>query len=183
MRRRVAFVAFALLAGARESVPAQTPPNVPTVRATDGDAFLRMSGRILLDTIAVWSEVPGTNAQVFTRVKRILDSLKVPYARVDSAGGLISNENFVARRLGGRSNSTWLRCGFGPSGDYANVWRVSASYAISLHPPREGSGTRLGVALMGWARDMSGPTSSQLYCASTGALEQTISKQLLRAGQ
>ena len=183
MRRSVAFAAFAILAGARESVSAQSPPNVPTVRATDGDALMRVGGRILLDTIAVWSEVPGTNAEVFTRVKRILDSLKVPYARVDSAGGLITNESFVARRIAGRANSTWLRCGFGPSGDYANVWRVTATYAIYFHPPREGTGTRLGIALMGWARDMSGPTSSQLYCASTGAFEQTISRQLTRVYQ
>jgi hypothetical protein len=175
----VATLVGAMLVVAPARGGAQNPPNVPSVRTVDGDALLRITGRVLLDTIAVWNDVPGTNAQVFTRVKQMLDSLKIPYSRVDSAGGLITNESFVARRLAGRNNSTWLRCGFGPSGEYANVWRVNASYAMYFHPPTAGTGTRLGIALMGWAKDMSGTASTPLYCASTGALENSIARQIV----
>jgi hypothetical protein len=158
----------------------QTPPNVPAVRAQDGDALTRITGRILLDTLATWVEVPGGNAQVFARMKHLLDSLGMPPSRVDSVGGLIMSEGFVARggRFAGRKNSTWLRCGFGPSGNYADNWRVSVIYGVYVHPGSMTEVTRLGFALTGNAKDMSGSTSSNVQCTSTGELERSVAGAL-----
>lgn len=183
MRCRALFSASAALAlAAPAPAVAQNVPQVPTVRATDGDQLIRgMRDRVLLDSIAVWNEVPASPAQVYTRVRQILDSLKLPYTQADSTGGLIANPSVVVRRLGGVANSKSLRCGFGPSGDYADTWRVTASYAVYVHQStRAGGGTRLGVAVMGQARDMSGASSSSVYCASTGKLESDITSLVQR---
>jgi hypothetical protein len=169
--------AAALALSAPTSIGAQAVPNVPTVRARDGDHLLRTSERILLDTIAIWHDLPAAAATVFSSTRQILDSLKIPYTRTDSAGGLISNEALVTRggRLAGRANSKSLRCGFGPSGDYADNWRVQVAYAIYVHPVI-GGGTRLGIALTGQAKDMSGASSPRVICASTGGLESEIAR-------
>lgn len=158
---------------------AQGVPNLPAVRARDGDQMLRMSERVLLDTMAVWHDLAATPGQVFSNAKQILDSLKIPPTRLDSAGGLIANEALVTRgaRLAGRPNSKSLRCGFGPSGDYADNWRVQVAYAVFLQPTI-GGGTRVGIAVTGQAKDMSGASSSRVVCSSTGNLESEIARLL-----
>jgi hypothetical protein len=54
---------------------------------------------------------------------------------------------------------------------------VTVAYAIYIHTATTiGGGTRLGIALSGSAKDMSGPSSPRVHCASTGALEQEIAR-------
>lgn len=175
----LAAAALALLA--LMPAAAQTTRQSPPARVYDGDDMLGGKRvRVLLDTLAVWELLPGTSGQVYARTRMILDVLKIPYTRADSLGGFIFNEGFVPRggRLAGRANSTSLRCGFGPTGDYADSWRVKVTYAVFIQPSDSGN-TRLAIALMGEAKDMSGAGSATQPCTSTGQLESDIT-QLVR---
>lgn len=174
----VAAGALALLAPVRAA--AQALPNTPTVRMSDGDRMLRgFRDQVLLDTLAIWQDVPGSTGQVFARVKQILNALKVPYTQRDSAQGMIWNEGFVTRggQLAGGPNSTALRCGFGPTGDYADNWRVTVAYAVYIKPSDSG-GSRLGIAVMGQAKDNAGASTPGVFCASKGRLESEVVRLL-----
>jgi hypothetical protein len=133
--------------------------------------------RVLLDTLVVWEQVPGSPGEVYAKARLVLDVLKIPYTRADSVGGLIFNEGFAARggRLAGRPTSTSLRCGFGPTGDYADSWRVTVRYAVFIQPS-DSANTRLGIAVLGEAKDIAGTGSAAMPCVSTGKLEYDIAK-------
>lgn len=177
MTRAICFgvAAAVLVLVAPTRAAAQSPPSATTVRMRDGDAMLHaFRSQVLLDTLAIWQDVPGSPARVYTRVKQILEALKVPYTQTDSTHGMIWNEGFVTRGgLAGSPKSRSLRCGFGPTGDHADSWRVSVAYAVYIKPSH-GGGSRLGIAVMGQAKDNAGSSTPGVFCASQGRLESEI---------
>ncbi|MGH7678628.1 MAG: hypothetical protein ACRENU_09195 [Gemmatimonadaceae bacterium] len=161
----------------------QQPPSSARVAMADGDHMLRaFRDRILLDTLAIWENVPTEPRRAFARVREILGALRIPIGTADSAAGVLFNTNFVTRggQFAGKANSAWMRCGFGPTGDHADQWRVTVAYAVYVQPQTGGQGSRLGVALVGQARDIGGANSPPVFCNTKGSLEMEIVK-LVRA--
>lgn len=180
---RAALKALTLLAFAALTAGAQGLPSGTPITMKDGDAMLRaFRDRVLLDTIAVWADVPGKGPDVYSRARRALAALKLPIAQADSAHGVIWNEGFPTRggRLAGRANSQIMRCGFGPTGDHADQWRVTAAYAVYVRANPDGS-SKIGIAFLGQARDIAGASSAAVLCNSKGVLEEDIIRAV-RAG-
>jgi hypothetical protein len=163
---------------------AQDPSNVPIVRPQDsGERFRSLPERVQLDTLVVWTEIVGNPGESFSRAKRVLDSLKVPYTEADSAIGMIANPGFSPRggRLAGRPNSSAMLCGFGPSGQYADVWRVTISYVMYVKQSDELGGTKIGIGMLAQAKDIHGTSHSTLLCTTTGNFEREVTT-LVRKG-
>lgn len=131
---------------------------------------------IVLDTVAVWTELLASPAEAYGATRQVLDSLKMPLTHVDSAGGLLFNQGFIARgKLAGRRMSWVWRCGSGMTGDYADTWRISMAYAVFIDPTGT-AGSRLGVALAASAQDIQGVDKPAIHCGTTGLLEREIAK-------
>jgi hypothetical protein len=172
---RLALKALALLSFAGTAATAQVP-NVKYTQMKDGDAMLRaFRERVVLDTLAIWADVPGKGPEVYAKARRVIEAMKLPIAQTDSVHGILWNEGFTTRsgRLAGKANSQLMRCGFGPTGDHADQWRVTAAYAIYVRPNPDGS-TKLGVALLGQAKDIAGASSPAVLCNTKGVLENEI---------
>ena len=183
MRAILALAAAALTLGSPTTGVAQIPANAPLVRPQDaGDKFRALPERVQLDTLVIWTETSGNVGEAFTRAKRVLDSLKVPYTLTDSASGMIASEGFTPRggRLMGRPNSSSMLCGFGPGGQYADIWRVTMSYVLYVKPADLG-GIRVGVGMLAQAKDIHGTSNSTLVCSTTGNFERELTR-LVRAG-
>lgn len=173
--------ALAIMPPARAA--AQDPTNVPLVRPQDaGDKFRSLPERVQLDTLVVWMDIHGNTGSGFARARQVLDSLKVPYTIADSANGMIAHTGFSPRggQLGGRPNSSSMLCGFGPGGQYADIWRVTVAYVLYVKPADLG-GIRVGVGMLSQARDIHGTSNSTLLCSTTGSFERQVSL-LVRQG-
>jgi hypothetical protein len=165
----------ALVLGAAP-LTAQQLPASNQIAMKDGDAMLRaFRERVLLDTLAVWSDVPGKGPEVYARAKAVLEAMKLPITQTDSTHGILWNEGFATRggRLAGKANSQLMRCGFGPTGDHADQWRVTAAYAVYVRDNKDGS-SKIGIALLGQAKDIAGAASPAVLCNTKGVLENEI---------
>ena len=157
----------------------QTQSSLTVTRMSDGDAMLRaFRDRVLLDTLALWEDVPLSGPRTYARVKDILAALKIPVAQTDSVHGILWNEGFVTRgnKVGGKANSQLLRCGSGPSGDHADQWRVTMAYAVFVKSSPGDLASKLGIAVVAQAKDIAGANSPAVVCNTKGVLETEIVK-------
>ena len=152
--------------------PQLTPPMDPI------EVGSRWMGKtVLLDTLATWNPVPGTRAQTYSAVLRVLQHhLKLPVETADSTRGVVFNKRVVVRgKLAEKPVSRWLRCGTGMVGDFADTWRVTLAYAVYVDSTPSGA-SRLGVALFATASDVAGVSKPPAMCTTTGALEAEITR-------
>ncbi len=109
----------------------------------------------------VWNVMPA----VFGR-------LQIETNYVDPGAGTIGNGNFRPRRLGGRSLSTFLECGSGLTGPYADAYAVRMSLLVQLGTAPDGS-TTIRTAIDAYAEDRA-VSSRPIHCQSKGVLERQI---------
>ncbi|MGE0160279.1 MAG: hypothetical protein AB7T31_12785 [Gemmatimonadales bacterium] len=109
----------------------------------------------------VWGVMPG----VFQR-------LQVEMSYVDAGAGTIGNGNFRPRRLGGRSLSTFLDCGSGLTGPYADAYAVRMSLLVQLLPAADGA-TTVRTSIDAYAEDRA-VNARPIHCNSRGTLERQI---------
>lgn len=132
---------------------------------------------VRLDTGVVWSYVRGSTGQTIRHALRLLDSLKVPVALVDTVNGVIHHNGFFARnRMAGIPLSRSFRCGQGRAGDYADLWRLATAYAIYVKP--DGEHSTIGIALAAGASDVEGASKPAVQCAVTGGFVKHFVKLL-----
>lgn len=138
-------------------------------------------GQLVLDTLAIWSDVAAPAEKTFAAALQVLDTLGLPVERADSARSVAFHSRLVASgKLARRAVSQSLRCGGGITGDHADVWRVSIAYAVYVDrvaPDR----SRVGVALFARALDTQGVSKPPIICGSKGALEHEISRRVREA--
>jgi hypothetical protein len=132
---------------------------------------------VRLDTVIIWSAVHGPGAQTYRNVIAVLDSLKIPVEVADSTKGRLHHAGFIVRsRLAGLPVSRSFRCGSGPSGEYADYWRVNVAYAIWVQD--DGHQSRVGVAAVAGASDIEGASKPGVPCATTGGLPILLARLL-----
>lgn len=110
---------------------------------------------------SVWNVMPT----VFGR-------LQIETNYIDPSTGTIGNGNFRPRRLGGRSMSTFLDCGSGLTGPYADAYAVRMSLLVQLSPA-PGGGTTVRTAIDAYAEDRA-VSARPIHCISRGTLERQI---------
>lgn len=165
------------------SIAAQAHQTIADQREMQVDIRLRgFSRRILLDTLAVWTPVPQAPDVALADARRVIDSLKLAVTGADTLARVIYNTELVTHgSMLNERMSTFLRCGWGMTGEHADTWRVSLGYAVYVKPVA-GGGSTLGVAIAASARDVEGAAKPPVQCSSTGAFEQRIAKAVAARG-
>lgn len=110
---------------------------------------------------SVWGVMPA-----------VFERLQIETDYIDPATGTIGNGNFRPRRLGGRSLSTFLDCGSGLTGPYADAYAVRMSLLVQLSPA-PGGGTTVRTAIDAYAEDRA-VSARPIHCYSKGTLERQI---------
>jgi hypothetical protein len=118
------------------------------------------------------SSVSGSLRTVWNVMPNVFERLQIEMNYIDSGAGVIGNGNFRPRRLGGRSLSTYLECGSGLTGPYADAYAVRMSLLVQLSPAPEGR-TLVRTSIDAYAEDRA-VNSRPIHCTSKGVLERQI---------
>ena len=102
----------------------------------------------------------------------VFERLQIETNYVDPGAGVIGNGNFRPRRLGGRSLSTFLDCGSGLTGPYADAYAVRMSLLVQLIPVADGR-TNVRTSIDAYAEDRA-VSARPIHCQSRGTLERQI---------
>ena len=158
---------------------AQAHQTIADQREMMVDVKLRgFSRSILLDSLAVWTPVSQSPAVALADARKVLDSLKLKITGSDTIARVLYNNALIARAsLLNDRMSNFLRCGWGPTGDHADSWRISMGWAVYVKPA-PGGGSSVGVAIAGSASDVEGAAKPVVQCQTTGNFEQRIAKAI-----
>jgi len=128
---------------------------------------------ILLDTLRQDHELRAAPEKVYEATLKAFADLGIPTGRTDGKAGVIGSERFErSRALGDVLLSKLFSCGEGPTGPYADSFRLEIAVVAWVAPA--GGGSKLGVATVASARDISGVAHASRACSSTGQLEMKV---------
>jgi hypothetical protein len=134
---------------------------------------------ILLDTLRQDHELRVAPEKVYEATLKAFAELQVPTGRTDGKAGIVGSERFErSRALGNLLLSKLYNCGEGPTGPFADSFRLEIAVVAWVSPAPAGS--KLGVATVASARDVSGVAHPSRACYSTGVLETKILEAVTR---
>lgn len=110
---------------------------------------------------AVWGTLPA-----------VFEQLGIEPTYVDSGQGRIGNARYTRSRIERRSMSTYIECGSGLTGPYADAYEVTLSILVHVVPNGQ-QGTVVRTNLDAFATQRSA-NSTSIHCTSKGALERRI---------
>jgi hypothetical protein len=129
---------------------------------------------ILMDTLRQNHDLDIAPAKVYEIALKAFAALDIPVGNTAGSLGVIGSERFSRiHALGGELLSKAFDCGEGPTGKFADSYRLEIA-VVAYVEPRAGGGTRLGLASVANGRDPTGPFRYPKECASTGRLELRI---------
>jgi hypothetical protein len=135
--------------------------------------------RVITDTTGTLYEVPFPAAKTYTAVLRTYEALKLPAEVRDSANGRVETGVFHRRGdIGGKQISTYLSCGDGITGPYADSYRVYMIVMTTVEPKGPDRSTIRSV-LLGGAVNVSEGAPQPMACESTGRWEIRLHKEVL----
>jgi len=134
--------------------------------------------RVVSDTTGVPIEYRERPGLVYDALRKVYADLKVPLTLEDSTTGEIGNLKFYrSGSLGGSQLSSYLSCGTGVTGPYADQYRVYMALRSIVAPASE-EGTLLRTVLVAAAMDISQGARQAMPCESNGRLEILIGKMV-----
>jgi hypothetical protein len=135
---------------------------------------------VVTDTMGTPYEVPYPAANVYSALLAAFKELKVPAEVRDSAAGRVESNVFHRRGdLGGRQISTYLSCGDGITGPYADSYRVYMVIMTTVTPKDRENSTIRTIFLAG-AVNVSEGARQPMACESSGRLEIRLHKLVLQ---
>lgn len=144
---------------------------------------IRPAGRVMyvsLDTVDTPAGYQAAPLTVYRALREVYRSLDIPVTFQDSVTGRLGNLGTPMRRIAGKRMSTWVRCGEGMTGSYADIHRVTISViswvqAVTL----DSAVVRTGV-FAGAVDVAEGSGQMPRQCATTGLLEDLLRSRLQR---
>lgn len=135
--------------------------------------------RVITDTTGTLYEVPFSPAVTYAAVLRTYEELKLPKEISDSAKGRVETGVFHRRGdIGGKQISTYLSCGDGITGPYADTYRVYMIVMTTVEP-RGPDRSAIRSVLLGGAVNVSEGARQPMACESTGRWEIRLHKEVL----
>ena len=135
---------------------------------------------VITDTMGTPYDVPFEPGRTYTAVLNALAELKIPAEVRDSSGGRVeSNVFFRHGELGGKQISTYLSCGDGITGPYADSYRVYMIAVITVTPQPDHSSS-IRTIFLGGAVAIAEGARQPMACESTGRLEIRLHKLVLK---
>ena len=143
------------------------------------EVFARgIHGGVKLDTLANWNNVSAPLSVTYEAVVRVIKHhVKLQIEHADTIAKVVYNTRLITSRIAGQPMSRYLECGGGLTGQHADSWRITLSYAVFVDTASAGV-SRVGVALFATARNPEGVSTSAVACGSTGALEREIANKV-----
>lgn len=133
---------------------------------------------ILLDTLRQDHQLRAAPEKVYEAALKAFADLQIPTGRTDGKGGVIGSERFErTHALGDLLLAKLYNCGDGPTGPYADSFRLEI--AVVAWVSRVGEGSKLGLATIASARDVSGAHNPRA-CESSGTLETKLLERVTR---
>ena len=134
---------------------------------------------VITDTVGTPYEVPFSAGKTYTAVLEAFKELKIPADIRDSLEGRVETNVFHRRGdLGGKQISTYLGCGDGITGPYADEYRVYMVVMTTIEPKGPDRSTIRTVLLAG-AINVSEGARQPMACESTGRWEISLHKLVL----
>lgn len=135
--------------------------------------------RVITDTTGTLYEVPFPAARTYAAVLATYEALKLPAEVRDSANGRVETGVFHRRGdIGGRQISTYLSCGDGITGPYADTYRVYMIVMTTVEP-RGPDRSAIRSVLLGGAVNVSEGARQPMACESSGRWEIRLHKEIL----
>jgi hypothetical protein len=135
--------------------------------------------RVITDTTGTAYEVPFPAARTWAAVLATYEALKLPSEVRDSANGRVETGVFHRRGdIGGKQISTYLSCGVGITGPYADSYRVYMIVTTTI-VPRGPDRSAIRSVLLGGAVNVSEGARQPMACESTGRWEIRLHKEVL----
>jgi hypothetical protein len=135
--------------------------------------------RVITDTTGTAYEVPFPAARTWAAVLATYEALKLPSEVRDSGNGRVETGVFHRRGdLGGKQISTYLSCGDGITGPYADSYRVYMIVTTTI-VPRGPDRSAIRSVLLGGAVNVSEGARQPMACESTGRWEIRLHKEVL----
>jgi hypothetical protein len=134
---------------------------------------------ILLDTLRQDHELRAAPEKVYEATLKAFADLEIPTGRTDGKAGIIGSERFErSHALGNLLLVKLYNCGEGPTGPFADSFRLEIAVVAWVSPAKAGS--KLSLATVASARDVSGVAHQSRACYSTGTLETKILERVTK---
>lgn len=125
------------------------------------------------DREVVTEVVKATPEAAWAALQTAYEELGIPIKEMNADLKILGNPKFVlSRRLNRTRLSTYLDCGYGPSGNHADSHRIEMQLRTSVLSVE--GGVRVNTFLAAVARNMDGTSNTAIRCASKFRLEQEI---------
>jgi hypothetical protein len=135
---------------------------------------------IVTDTMGTLYEVPFSTGRTYSAVLSAFSDLKLPAEVKDSSAGRVETNVFYRHGdLGGKQISTYLNCGDGVSGPYADEDRVYMIAMVTISPTGPTGSTIRTIFLAGSVAVAQGARPT-MDCRSTGRLELRLHRLVLQ---
>jgi hypothetical protein len=135
---------------------------------------------VITDTMGTAYDVPFAPGRTYAAVLAAFANLKIPAEVQDSAAGRVESNVFYRRGdLGGKQLSTYLSCGDGMTGPYADSYRVYMVAITTVTPKAENASTIRTIFLAGAVAVAEG-ARQPMACESTGRLEIRLHRLVLQ---
>ena len=136
--------------------------------------------QVAIDTMGTPYRVPFRTGRVYSALVAAYADLKLPAEVRDSAAGRVESEVFYRRgALVGRQISTYLSCGEGIAGPYADSYRVYST-VLSRVVPADSDRSTLRTVVLAGAVSVAEGARQPMPCESTGRLEIRIHQVVLK---
>jgi len=146
--------------------PVHRPSSV-IVSSTQVDVNLNPDREVVTEAIA------ATPAAAWAGLQTAYEELGIPVKEMNEDVMTLGNPKFILSRSLNRNRlSTYLDCGAGPSGSYADLYRIEMQIRSSIIAIEGGIQVNTYVAAV--ARSMEGTSNNLVRCASKFRLEQEI---------
>jgi hypothetical protein len=143
------------------------PPTSIIASSTTVDVNLNPDREVVTEAIVATPEA------AWAALQSAYEDLKIPVGEVNHERMILGNPKFIlSRNLNRNRLSTYLDCGQGPSGNYADLHRIEMQIRSSIIPVEGGVQVNTFVAAI--ARNMEGTSNNRIRCASKFRLEQEI---------
>lgn len=131
----------------------------PTIEVRNDASFAEFTLPARLT--AVWGTLPA-----------VFEQLGIEPTYVDAGQGRIGNARYTRTRIERQPMSTYIECGSGLTGPYADAYEVTLSLLVSVVPGGQlGTVVRTNVDAFATQRSAN---STSIHCTSRGALERRI---------
>ncbi len=158
-------------------------PALVTGQATGVRARVWLPGyaqSFLLDTLNIRYEIAAPPARVVAAAADVMSGMKIPVEVRDSVAGVVGVPSTKKRQqLGGVRMSTYMYCGEGMVGGYADRYQITFALMVLVDPGKEPGTTLARVGFAAGGRDIEGGAlKDPVVCQTNGKFEKRLVEEI-----